>query len=62
MRLFTKEQLESAAKLEQKAEAVMMEKYGRLIYAAPSDDLELIAAEWAARKQKCLNANPPDKR
>jgi hypothetical protein len=45
--LFTLEQLEAASKLMEEADAALMKKYGRLIYAAPTEEMERLARHFA---------------
>jgi translation initiation factor 2 alpha subunit (eIF-2alpha) len=49
--LFTKEQRAKLEEMTEKIEAELMEKYGRLIYAAPPEELKRIEEEWTAHKK-----------
>jgi hypothetical protein len=48
--LFTPEQREKARAAMIESEAALMEKYGRLIYCAPPEELKRIEDEWTAHK------------
>lgn len=60
--MLTKEQRRKAAGLLALAEAEMLERYGRLIYCCPADELQRIEAEWTEHKRQKVSATAPAQR